>query len=262
MANITGIVITLNESGNIEDCLKSLGTVCNELIVVDSNSTDDTVAKAQALGAKVYSQSYLGDGFQKNVGLAYATNKWILSMDADERITPEMVADIKNLDLDNTEQDAFAFRRRNLIGSRWVKRCGWYPDYCTRLYNREKTKFAEVKQHAYVPAKNLKYLKSDIEHFSFKNIGELFSKPGRPFALRGAKILYQKGKRANCFSPFVHGANSFLRKYIFELGFLGGVDGLTVSLSSCLNSYLKYAMLLEMQRDKKVLDGTNFKKIW
>lgn len=262
MADITGVVITLNEGKNIEECLKNLKQVCNELIVVDSNSTDDTVAKAEALGARVYKQAYLGDGFQKNFGLTYATNKWILSLDADERLTDEMVAQINSLDLEKAENDAFAFRRRNIIGSRWIKRCGWYPDYCTRLYNKEKTKFAEVKQHAFVPAQSLIKLKCDLEHYSFKNIGELFAKPNRPFSLRGAKIMYEKGKRANGFSPFIHGANAFIREYIFQLGFLAGVDGFTVSLSACVTAYLKYAFLLEFQRDPKVLEETDFKKVW
>lgn len=153
-------------------------------------------------------------------------------------------------------------RRRNYIGSRWIKRCGWYPDYCVRLYNRQKTRFKEVKQHSFVDAISPKKLNSDLIHYSFKNLGELFAKPGRNFSSRSAKIMYQKGKRANAFSPALHGFNAFLRKYIFQLGFLEGTDGLTVSLSSAMNSYLKYAKLLEFQRDPKVLQAEDFNKVW
>jgi glycosyltransferase involved in cell wall biosynthesis len=259
---ITGVIITLNESQNIVECIQSLQQVCSEIIVVDSLSHDTTQQLARDAGAIVVEQAYLGDGFQKNVGLEYCSNDWVLSMDADERLTPEAVEAIKQLDLAQTPHDAFAFKRRNYIGSRWIKQCGWYPDYCIRLYNKSKTRFSEVKQHASVQASNPKRLDADLIHYSFENLGQLFAKPGRNFSGRAAKIMYQKGKRANAFSPFSHGLNAFIRKYIFQQGFLGGVDGMTVALSSAVNSYLKYAKLLEYQRDPKVLEKENFDKIW
>lgn len=262
MQKITGVVITLNEANNIEDCIASLWLVCDEIIVVDSGSQDLTLKLAQIAGAKVFVQPYLGDGPQKNHGLQFATHDWILSLDADERLTPELVSEIKALDLNITPHDAFAMRRRNYIGSRWIKRCGWYPDYCIRLFNRQKTCFKDVKQHSFVEASFAKKLQADLIHYSFKNLGELFAKPGRNFSSRSAKIMYQKGKRAHSFSPILHGTNAFIRKYIFQLGFLAGVDGFTVSLSSAMNSYLKYAKLLEYQRDPKVLQAEDFNKVW
>jgi glycosyltransferase involved in cell wall biosynthesis len=260
--NISGNIITLNEEKNIAACIKSLMNVCSEIVVVDSGSKDKTIEIAESLGATVIHQAYLGDGFQKNVALDHINNDWVLSLDADERLTEEMIADIKSLDLANDQIDAYAFRRKNMIGSRWIKHCGWYPDYCTRLYNRNKTKFKEVKQHSSVPSTLLQKMDSDIIHFSFKNIGELFAKPGRNFSGRAAKIMFAKGKKANAFSPFLHGLNAFIRKYIFQRGFLGGVDGMTVALSSAVNSYLKYAKLLEYQRDKSVTEQDDFKNIW
>lgn len=259
---ITGVVITLNESKNIVECIQSLQQVCSEIVVVDSNSTDNTRELAESLGAKVVIQSYLGDGIQKNVGLDHTDNSWILSIDADERLTEEMVSEIKKLDLNNTQHDAFAFRRRNYIGSRWIKQCGWYPDFCIRLYDKNQTRFAAVKQHAAVQAKNPERINADLIHYSFENLGQLFAKPGRNFSGRAAKIMYKKGKKANSFSPFLHGLNAFIRKYIFQKGFLGGVDGMTVALSSAVNSYLKYAKLLEYQRDPKVLENEDFDKVW
>lgn len=259
---ITGIVITLNEEKNIKDCIESLQNVCSEIIVVDSLSSDNTVKLAQSLGAIVIHQEYLGDGIQKNVGISHSNNLWILTLDADERLSKEAIREIKSLDLVSTTHDAFAFRRRNHIGSRWIRQCGWYPDYCIRLYNKSKTRFADVKQHAAVQAQSPKLLNCDLIHYSFENIGQLFAKPERNFSSRAAKIMYQKGKRANAFSPFAHGLNAFIRKYIFKRGFLGGVDGLTVSLSSAVNSYLKYAKLLEFQRDPKVLENEDFNKVW
>lgn len=259
---ISANIITLNEARNIADCIRSMQQVCDDVVVVDSGSTDDTVQIAESLGAKVIHQPYLGDGIQKNVALNHVQHDWVLSLDADERLTDEMVSAIQSLDLGDDGPDAYAFRRRNMIGSRWIRQCGWYPDFCTRLYDKRRARFADVKQHAKVQAQQVKPIQADILHFSFENIGQLFAKPGRNFSGRAAKIMYQKGKRANAFSPFLHGMNAFLRKYLFQRGCLGGVDGLTIAISSGLNSYLKYAKLLEYQRDPKVLEAEDFDRVW
>ncbi|BFM49354.1 glycosyltransferase family 2 protein [Marinomonas sp. THO17] len=259
---ISGNIITLNEEKNIFDCITSMKKVCDEIIVVDSGSSDNTIKIAEELGAQVIKQPYLGDGIQKNVALKYAKHDWVLSLDADERLTQKMIDSIKKINLNQSPYDAYSFRRQNMIGSRWIKHCGWYPDRCIRLYNSKKTRFANVKQHAKVETKNIKDINADIIHYSFRNIGELFAKPGRNFSGRAAKIMYAKGKRANVFSPFTHGLNAFIRKYIFQRGFLGGVDGFTVSLSSAVNSYLKYAKLLEYQRDTSVTEQDDFNNIW
>ncbi|WP_456268905.1 glycosyltransferase family 2 protein [Kushneria sp. AK178] len=259
---ITGVVITLNEAANIEACLASLGRVCDELIVVDSGSVDDTGALARAVGARVIEQPYLGDGPQKNVGPKAATHRWVLSLDADERLTDEAVAAINALALADTGHDGFALRRRNFIGSRWVKRCGWYPDYCLRLFDRERTAFSDSRQHSSVQAQSPHELDADIEHYSFANLAELFTKAGGRFSTRAAKIMYLKGKKVNACSPFIHGANAFLRKYLFQRGFMAGLDGLSVSLSAGINAYLKYAKLLEFQRDPQVREREDFNRVW
>lgn len=260
---ISANIITLNEANNIADCIASVRQVCDEVIVVDSGSQDETVHIAESLGAKVIYQPYLGDGLQKNVALEHVSHDWVLSLDADERLTTKMVSAIRSLDLATTSHDAFAFRRRNMIGSRWIRVCGWYPDYCIRLYHhRRGACFADVKQHASVTATHPHRLDADMLHYSFANLGELFAKPGRNFSGRAAKIMYQKGKRANAFSPFLHGLNAFIRKYLLQRGFLGGVDGMTVAISAGLNSYLKYAKLLEYQRDPEVLANEDFGRIW
>ncbi|MBJ7552855.1 glycosyltransferase family 2 protein [Marinomonas spartinae] len=259
---ISGNIITLNEERNIAACIESMQTVCDDIVVVDSGSTDKTVEIATELGATVIHQPYLGDGIQKNVALAHTQHRWVLSLDADERLTPEMTQAIQQLDLAASTVEGYSFRRQNRIGSRWIKYCGWYPDRCIRLYDTDKTRFSDVKQHASVQAKTTQDINADIIHFSFNHIGELFAKPGRNFSGRAAKIMYAKGKKANAFSPFLHGLNAFIRKYIFQRGFLGGVDGMTIALSSAINSYLKYAKLLEYQRDPSVTKQDDFNNIW
>nr|WP_297457716.1 glycosyltransferase family 2 protein [uncultured Halomonas sp.] len=259
---ITGVVITLNEAERIEACLASMSAVCDELIVVDSGSTDATCRLAKEAGARVIEQPYLGDGLQKNVGPQQASHRWILSIDADERLTDAAIDAIRALDLASTPHDGFAFRRRNFLGSRWIKTCGWYPDYCIRLYDRERAAFSKTRQHASVRAAQPRRLDADLEHHSFANLGELFTKASGRFSNRAAKIMYLKGKRANAWSPFIHGGNAFVRKYVFQRGFMSGIDGVSVALSAAVNAYLKYAKLLEFQRDAQVRKAEDFERVW
>ena len=259
---ITGIITTLNESKNIEACVRSLQRVCDEVIVTDSCSKDDTVTVAEKAGARVFVHPYIGDGPQKNLPLEHAKNDWVLSLDADERLTDELVAAIQQLDLEHTPYDGFAIRRRNYIGERWVKACNWYPDWLVRLYRKDKLRFLDRKQHAFVPEKNTLRIKADIIHYRYKNYDSLFSKPERNYSSRGAKILYLQGKKANAFSPFFHGLAAFVSNYFFRGGILGGLDGYVLSRAVAHNSFLKYAKLLEYQRDKSVRDAEDWESVW
>ena len=262
MTPISGIITTLNEESNIADAVASLKQVCDEVIVVDSLSSDHTAEQAVQAGAKVINQAYLGDGIQKNVALNYVKNKWVLSIDADERLTPELVAFIRRTDLGATPYYGFAVRRRNYVGSRWVKWCGWYPDYLVRLYRHDKLRFREVKQHSTVPATNTKKIKADLVHYRYKCTGDLFAKPGRNYSTRGAKIIYLQGRKVHAWTPAAHGFFSFISNYFFRGGILGGVDGLSVSLAVAQNSYLKYAKVLEWQRDSRVREAEDFDNVW
>ena len=247
---ITGNIITLNEEHNIEACIRSLQSVCDEIIVVDSNSSDKTTALAEALGAKVVSQAYLGDGPQKNVVIEHAVHEWILSIDADERLDDEMMASIKAVKTKNEHPDAYSFKRKNYIGDRWIKQCGWYPDVCVRLYNKESARFKDVAGHSSVQASDVIQLEGNIIHYSYKNYHDLLYKTNR-FSSRGAKMLMDKNRKANGFSPFVHFMAAFFRKYFLQKGFLQGLDGLTISLTASINSYMKYAKLIEMRKSAK-----------
>lgn len=262
MKAISGIITTLNEEHNIGEAIKSLQQVCDEVVVVDSLSSDNTVEIARQCGAKVVEQSYLGDGIQKNVALKHVKNNWVISIDADERLTPELVEFIEKTDFEATQYNGFAVRRRNYVGSRWVKCCRWYPDYLVRIYRHDKLRFCDVKQHSHVPTENTKEIKADLIHYRYKNSGELFAKPGRNYSSRGAKILYLSGKKVNAWSPVGHGLGAFVVNYFLRGGILGGIDGLTLSLSIAQNSYLKYAKVLEWQRDPKVKEAENFDIVW
>jgi hypothetical protein len=131
-----------------------------------------------------------------------------------------------------------------------------------RLFRQDKLSFSPTKQHASVPTKNTGKLPSDMVHHAYNTIGELFAKPARNYSTRSAKIMYINGKRANVFSPFFHGLGAFVGSYFFRGGIFGGTDGFTISLSNACNTYLKYAKLLEYQRDPVVREKEDFDKVW
>lgn len=262
MNKITGLIITLNEEANIAECITSLRLICEEIVVVDSCSTDNTVAIAESMGAKTLVQPYLGDGPQKNKGISLASNTWVFSLDADERVSPELADSINAMDLENTPYEAFEVRRRNFIGSRWIRCCHWYPNWLVRLYRTDKTRYEDSKQHSSVPSSNKGKIKADIIHYAYADIGEMFTKQARSFSSRSAKIIYQSGKRVTAFSPFIHACSSFFLNYFVRGGILGGMDGLSISLAMSMNAYLKYARVLELKRDPKVLENTNFDEVW
>ncbi|WP_406546678.1 glycosyltransferase family 2 protein [Succinimonas sp.] len=261
MEPITGVIITLNEERHIEACIESLKQVCSSIIVVDSCSGDRTRELAEKAGAKVVIQKYLGDGPQKNVGPDLAETPWVLSLDADERLSPEMAAEIKALNLSESPVPAYGFPRKNYIGSRWIRHSGWYPDVCVRLYDHTKVRWKDVRMHSYVEARDFRRLNGSIIHYSYRGIGELFRKADS-YSNAIAKNLYQRGKRAGALSPFSHGLTAFFKHYVVKGGFLDGVDGMTVSISAAVNSYLKYAKLLEFQRDPEILKNEDFSEVW
>ncbi|MBU1642939.1 glycosyltransferase family 2 protein, partial [bacterium] len=175
--NITATIITLNEEKHIREVIENVQKVCDEVVVVDSFSSDRTVEIAKALGAKVIEQKYLGDGGQKAYCEQYAGNRWILSIDADERLTDEAIAYIKTMDLENTVYDGFSFRRQSFIGKKYIRQ--WYPDRVVRLYNREKCGYNTEGEHGRVQTENYKDLDVDMLHYSFSDFGMLVRKADR-----------------------------------------------------------------------------------
>lgn len=249
--SITGIVITLNEEKNIEDCILSLQKVCDEVIVVDSLSTDNTVAIARNLGVKILEQKYLGDGPQKDFAVNYAENDWILSLDADERLDNDAITAISRLDLQNTANDGFAFRRRNFVGQHWIKAAGFYPDSVVRLYNRKKARYLPKKAHSSVAAKNAEYLNAHIIHFTYENYAHWIERINA-LSTRDAWAMYEKGKKANVFTPVGHTIAAVIRKLIFKGGIFQGIDGITVTITTAFHVYMKYLKLVELYEKNKL----------
>lgn len=245
---ITGVVITMNEADHIAATLESLARVCDHLVVLDSLSSDNTVEIARSCGALVHLQEYAGDGPQKNSVIDLAPTDWILILDADEWLDEDAVCAINAM----KDSDAFdnsvcyTLRRKNFIGSRWVRHCGWYPDQVTRLFNRKYHRY-EGKIHATVQSNRYLAISGHIVHNTFNDYVELFAKANY-YSTSTAVIAVNQGRRVLPWAPVVHGLAAFIRIYFLRRGFLSGVDGLVIAVSGALNSFLKYAKARELKK--------------
>lgn len=244
---ITANIITLNEEKNIKAVIKSVQEVCDEVLVIDSLSSDKTCEIAEGLGAKVVKQEYLGDGKQKAFGAPLAKYDWILSIDADERLDRNAIEAIKNLDLDSTSYDAFSFARKSYVGGAFIKL--WYPDRVTRLYNTKACGYTTAGGHARVDTNSVKDLKADMLHYSYDDYAQMI-KTSHKFITRGARIAYEDGKRASKLDPFTHGIGALFKALILKGGAFHGVNGWNVAVISAFSSYMKYALMLEMQENE------------
>jgi glycosyltransferase involved in cell wall biosynthesis len=245
MAKLSAVVITYNEEKNLGRCLGSLQGVADEVIVVDSNSTDGTVAIAQQYKAKIYQRDFDGYGQQKNYATQQATNDWVLSLDADEELTDELRNSILAVKA-APGHDVYQMPRLTNYCGQWIKHCGWYPDKQTRLYNRTKGRWVEQKVHEYWQHSDKNapkgLLAGDLLHYSFATINDHLKKIEK-YSELGAQEAIAKGKSASLlkvwFSPVWH----FISEYIFRLGFLDGYYGFVICRLSAYASYTKYSKI-------------------
>jgi len=245
---ITVNIITLNEEKNITDAIESVQEIADEIIVVDSFSTDKTCDIASSLGAKVIKQKYLGDGGQKAFVVDHAKNDWILSIDADERLDIDAINEIKKLDLSQTQYDSFSFARKTYVGKKFIKL--WYPDRVTRLYNKSKCGFSTIGGHAKVEGQSIHDLNAHMLHYSYSGYSEMI-KTSHKFIERGARLTYESGKRAKKYDPLVHGLGALFKALILKGGLFHGVDGFNVAVVSAFSSYMKYALMIELEENSK-----------
>ena len=244
MAKISACIISFNEEDKIEDCLKSLQGVADEIVIVDSLSTDRTKELAAEYTDKIYDQAFLGHVEQKDLAVGKASHDWIISLDCDERLTPELRSSILKIK-DNLEQaDAYRMARKTFYIYRWLNHC-WYPDYKVRLFNRNTAEWGGVNPHdrVEVQGNHIVTLDGDILHYSFDNLSEHIRTLDN-FTEIGAMEIIRRNKPVNIFSPWTHGLWTFLRLYIFKRGFLDGYAGLVVSVLSGMHAFVKYNKVL------------------
>ncbi len=247
---LSGLIITYNEERHIRDCIASLRQVCDDIVVVDSLSTDRTAEIARAEGACVIDQAFLGDGPQRTHGLPHCRHDWIVNLDADERLEPDLVDYLRRTDLEVQGCDAFETRRRNHIGQRASPYAGQYPDHVCRIFHRGRAAFPPVLAHTRIRAERIRRLELHITHYSFRDYPDLFRRACQ-YPVTMGEDLAASDRPIAPWAPIVHGGSAFIKHYIAKRGFLAGLDGLTLSLGKGLGSYLKYARALEVRRHGK-----------
>tara|TARA_B100001113_G_scaffold201889_1_gene165412 strand:+ start:3789 stop:4553 length:765 start_codon:yes stop_codon:yes gene_type:complete len=248
---ITGTIITLNAEKYILRAIKSLENICDEIIVLDSESTDSTKSLAQSAGAIVLTQPFLGDGKQKKEASKSSKNDWIFSLDADEYLDDDLIDFVSKLDLENCNYDCFSFRRKNYCAEEWIKAAGFYPDNVTRLYNKSKVNYDSRADHAAVTSSNVYKTKSHIIHNTYESMEEWVDKMNFRSTM-SARQLFLDGKKASNIRPIIRGLFAFFKKLILKGGILQGRNGFKVAITTMFNTYLKYVKLNDLysQQDK------------
>lgn len=244
MTQISGTIITFNEERHVADTIASLSRVCDDIVVVDSNSTDRTVEIARAAGATVVGQAYLGEGRQRNVTEQHARHDWILALDADERLDDEMARAIGGLQLDDP-RTAYEFNRKSYVGSHWIRGPGFYPDYIIRLYNRGHAAYESKFGHAGVIAPRVERLPGHILHYTYDDISDWIAKINQVTSL-DARGMYEAGREPSRIKPLASAVSAGIRELLVRGGLFKGMDGLTVTLTSVFRAYMKYLKLNEL----------------
>ncbi len=241
MAKISACIISFNEENKIEDCLKSLQPVVDEIIIVDSLSTDDTLLIAEKYTDKIFHQKFLGHIEQKNLAVEKAGNDWILSLDCDERLSDELQQSILEIKNNLDKADAYRMTRKTFYIYRWLNHC-WYPDMKTRLFNRGTSHWGGTNPHDHIITEgdNIVRLSGDIYHYSFDSISDHL-KTIDSFTEIGADELVRKNKTVTILSPLTHSSWTFIKLYIIKRGFLDGFAGLVVSVLSYMHVFIKYS---------------------
>ncbi|WNJ16988.1 glycosyltransferase [Pontibacter sp. G13] len=244
MNGISAVVITLNEAKHIQNCLASLEGIADEMIVVDAGSTDGTRELAEAMGAKVFVREFAGYGDQKNWGNEQAKHNWILSIDADESLSPELKASILGVKV-SPGYDAFEFARRNLFCGKWVKHGGWYPDRKLRLWNRHIGSWDDAKVHEKVNLKSharVGRLEGDLIHDSFESLTDHLDRIKR-YSKLAAIREFERGTLPSLFKQYGSAAAKFFSTYFLKLGILDGKTGWYIAKHSAYARYRKFKEL-------------------
>jgi glycosyltransferase involved in cell wall biosynthesis len=239
------IIVTKDEANNIVDCLESVAWA-NEIIVLDSGSSDDTISLATAAGARVIKTDWPGYGPQQNRGIDAATCEWIYSLDADERITPELAVEIREAIREN-KFNVFDVPRHSLFVTRFMRHSGWWPDRTRRLFKKGSARFTSHEIHANLATEEkIGHLTEGMIHYSYHNYHSVLEKMNR-YSSGSARDLYARGKRATLASAIGHGLWAFIRTYFVKAGFLDGQLGLILAISNAEGTYYKYLKLMELE---------------
>lgn len=254
---ISALVITYNEENNIERCLNSLYGITDEIVVIDSFSTDRTAEICKDRGVDVVQHQFAGHIEQKNYALSRANNDHVLSLDADEALSEKLKQSILTAK-QNWEDDGYTVNRLTDYCGKWIRHCGWYPDKKLRLWDRRKGRWSGVNPHDHVVMdKNCRvgHLGGDLLHYSYPTINHHVAQIDK-FSDIAARAAFQRGRRANvlldiCLNPML----TFLKKYFLKLGILDGYEGFVISISTAYGKFLKYIKLRELDKRGEIKES-------
>ncbi len=245
---ISATIITLNEERVIRECLESL-KFADEIIVVDSGSKDKTIQICLDLGAKVIQQEWLGFGAQKQLAVEQTENDWVFCIDADERVSAELNQEIEALkQQQEIDSKAFNMPRCNRFLGKWLRHGEGYPDHNLRLFHKKYAHWSDHSVHEHVITdEKVGLLKGDILHESEDGISDYLQKQNRYTSLQ-AEAMFAKGKRSSVSRMLVSPFTRLIKFYFIRRGFQDGIPGLIHILIGCINSMVKYAKLIEIER--------------
>lgn len=244
---ISGLIITYNEEKYIKKNIENLFRVCDEVIIVDSFSSDKTAEIASKLGAKVYFQKFLGDGPQRIHGLQFCKNDWIFNPDADEFLDDDAKAFIKSKAYLKDGYDGYAFRRRNFLGEEKTNIGCWYPDYTCRFFNKKTASPSKDIVHQKIKGKNIKKVNVHLIHYGWNDFHQIIAKKNQYTDLQ-AKSFIDRNKKTNSLVPISHGFFTFFKFYFLRKGILYGLDGVTFSLIQAFFCHMKYAKYIKLKQ--------------
>jgi glycosyltransferase involved in cell wall biosynthesis len=248
MAKLTAIVITYNEENNIKECLESIEWA-HEIIVVDSNSNDRTVEIAKGFTQNIIIVEKIPYGEKRNIGINKATGEWILWVDADERVTPELKDEITKTINDYNSFNAYYINRKSFFITKFIKHCGWYPDFTLRLFKKStgvKFNSSLVHEKAVYNGTTGK-LKNDLLHYTDRDYEHYFSKMNN-YTTLSARELFNKGKKAGFTDIILRPVFTFLKMYFLKLGILDGFMGLILCILSGCHVMVKYLKLYQLNK--------------
>jgi glycosyltransferase involved in cell wall biosynthesis len=251
---ISAVIIALNEEKNIAAALESVEWA-DEILLIDSGSTDKTREIAADLKAKVISQEWLGFSVQKQFATDAAQNDWIFSLDADERVSPELKREILQLKNLTPDKLAAGYRipRQTFYMNRAIRHGGWYPDWQLRFFNRQKGSWKIVPVHESVqlnPGEKFRKLENHILHYTVENAAHHHRMIGERYALLSARQMFENGRLTSPLKIATAGFAAFFKTYLLRAGFLDGLPGFCIARFAAHHAFLKHLMLWEMQNEE------------
>jgi glycosyltransferase involved in cell wall biosynthesis len=239
MSKITAVVAVYNEEKNIEECLKTL-EFADEIIVIDAQSIDKTASIAQSLGAKVITSDMMYPEQNKNLGIENASNEWVFILDADERVTPELASEIKEV-AESGDYDGYWIYRRNYFLGKEIRFCGWNRDRVIRLFRKGTAVYPDKRVHGQIEFNGSSgVLKSRMEHFTYLTIDDYFLKLHK-YTTWAAKDA--QGKKVGILKIMFNPLMRFVKMYFLRLGFLDGVKGFILCVTAAFSVFIKYVKI-------------------